>query len=445
MKGGIEMDEDVNVTEVKLTERQEEYLLYLAARGERGSGITEVAQTFGVSKASASVACTAIERYGMIMKPEHTSITLTSKGRDYIAEKLALAREVATCLTEKLGIPPVEAESEARKIVVTLQRETVDLMINSWKYPETMFHSSPDAMGLFKRVYESHVSKEQLRDPFETLERGAYQVPFSVLKKGTRELSMGDRGFLKPAELVHEEQDKMFYFRASRFSYKPMHRKLLDGLLERLWYQIGEAWYESKETEEGFFKIPEEAVRFYQDINGVVGLIRIRARASVGLRKMPESEADLTFYLRDLRRKKGQIHNLPMGTYELPFEVRKAGKSELSMGDLGFHKPGELEVQDRGAVLFLKARHVIYKPDHKKAMEGALQRLWYQVDGNWYESNRMEGGRFEIPDSALYVKKDARQYVGTVRIKARATVGIRKMPESEADIVFDLNQLREKV
>ena len=94
--------------------------------------------------------------------------------------------------------------------------------------------------------------------------------------------------------------------------------------------------------------------------------------------------------------------------------------------------------------MFLTAKELIYKPDRRKAMEGILQRLWYQVDGNWYESSRLEDGRFEIPDSALYVKKDAQQYVGTVRIKARATVGLRKMPESEADVVFNLDQIREK-
>ena len=294
------MDEEMSLNEIKLTERQEEYLLFFAARHGMGKGVSDVAQNFGVSKASASVACTALAKWGMILKPEQGGVVVTDQGWDYIQEKLWIARKVTNCLTEKLGLLPYEAESEARKMAVSLQTKTIEAMLQAWGYSDV-----PSARQLNGK---KSISQEQSTDgvkegQLKQLGYGSYQVAFEVRKVGKRERSMGDRGFLKPAELSFQEDYSAFYLRTSKFSYQPLHRKLLSGTLERLWYQIGDTWHESCETEGGYYTIPLEAVRYLWDEDGPMGQIRIRARASVGLRKMPESEADLTFYMKSANKK----------------------------------------------------------------------------------------------------------------------------------------------
>ena len=406
----------------KLTERQEEYLLYFASR-KAGKGVSDVAQNFGISKASASVACTALEKCGMVIKPDGGGIMLTEAGEAYIAGKLQTARQVAACLSAQLGLEPCVAAEEARKLVVTLRGETVALMLSHWGHPEG----------------EGPAPAEELN--LERLPLGVYQVPFEVRKAGKQERSMGDKGFLKPAELIHTEKERVFCLRASQFSYKPVHRKILDGALERLWYQIGDAWYESRETEQGCHEIPERAIRFFREVDKVMGVIRIRARATVGLRKMPESEADVVFCLEDLRRWDKPLTGFGEGVYQVPFDLHRAGETTPVTMSQAPDSPAEIEVMERGSTIFLRPEQLVLRTD--RGREAALDRLWYQVDGNWHESCRERTGCFGIPDSALYIREGDHR-LGMARILVRLDAGTRRMPEYEADLVIHLDEIRNR-
>ncbi len=169
----------------KLTSRQEEYLFLFADRDGRGKGVSEAAEQFQVSKPTAFSISEALEKRGMIEKGNFGEIRLTEEGWSYIAPKLGYLNVLTEWLESDLGLAPVLAEQEARRMVVSLLPETVRAMAESRE----------------RRRTEGSGEEEQEDAVLSELDPGTYRVFFQVCRPGSRELSMGDLGFRKPALL----------------------------------------------------------------------------------------------------------------------------------------------------------------------------------------------------------------------------------------------------
>lgn len=270
-----------------LTERQEEYLLLFAMRNGQDKCISEAAELFRVSKPSAFSVTEMLEARGMIQKGTHGEVRLTKLGWDYIHGKLQHQRELSVWLSSGLGLAPVTAEQEARRMVTCLSPETLEAILRHW------------------RAGEAAIAAASVETPLSALPPGVYEVPFLVCKKDSREASMGDRGFCKPAVLIKKECAAAVQLRPKDINYKPDHKKPLRGSLARMWYRRGGAWHETKMDESGSHVLPGEAIRCEEGPDGTAGIIRIRARASVGILGMPESEADIVFFLEQIREMQG--------------------------------------------------------------------------------------------------------------------------------------------
>ena len=273
----------------QLTPRQEEFLLFFAARSGYENSISEAALRFDVTKTTVSVVSSALVRTGMIVKSDLGEIALTPAGRRYILPKLQSARALAVCLTSRLGLLPYAAENEARKMAVYLQPETIQIMLQSWNNTPS---NSPDLPA-------DHSDPVQPSSLFSWLPCGVYPVFFQVCKPGQKELSMGDRGFQKPAKLIRNTNKSLFLLYPAQISYRMNHRKSIDGSLARLWYLKEGLWHEIQLSQDNGCILPAEVLTYQNDDTGPIGTIRIRVRATVGLRNMPESEADLVFFLSD--------------------------------------------------------------------------------------------------------------------------------------------------
>ena len=272
----------------KLTARQEEFLLFFASRDGNGNCVSEAADRFGVSKATVSVTCTALIRYDMIQKVNQGGFALTEAGWEYIDKKLRMAGSLAKYLTTRLGLAPYMAEMESRKMVVSLLPETTDAILKGWIRQEEL-----------EREAEEKARIGRLAE-LNSLACGLYALPFEVCKPEEAALSMGDRGFEKPAKLLRTANECLVLLHPAKFAYKPDHHKQMEGSLERLWYHADGAWKESAFSDEGDYEIPAESLRYLPEAEGKKGIVRIRARATVGLRKMPESEADLVFHFGEI-------------------------------------------------------------------------------------------------------------------------------------------------
>lgn len=136
--------------------------------------------------------------------------------------------------------------------------------------------------------------------------------------------------------------------------------------------------------------------------------------------------------------------HLTYGVYQLPFHVWKKDSNEPSMGDQGFRKPAILVCQEDGCSVFLFPRSFQYRLSTVKARRhtGVLERLWYSLSGVWHESPEEESGNRMIPGEALVCERGLDGHIAKVRIRVRARVPVFRMPESEADLVFLLDQLK---
>lgn len=264
----------------EMTERQREYLLLFAARNGLDRSISEASEVFGVSKPSVLSVAGALERCGMLHKSRFGEMNLTEKGWETIRTQYDQQRTLTRWLMTTLSLTPIDAEHEARRMVVTLRPDTLDKLVER----------------LCPAKKEADVGAAKLLD----CPSGLYEVPFRLQKHDSKELSMGHKGFCQPALFELGEGHCAIRLRPKPLHYQPRHAmQMLDGLLDRLWYCHKTVWYEAMKDVEGAFILPGGALRMVEGGGTHTAVLRIRARASVGLFRMPESEADFVFALDD--------------------------------------------------------------------------------------------------------------------------------------------------
>lgn len=266
-----------------ITVRQIEYLLLFATQSSCGRYIANAAEEFGVTKATASQVSTALEREGLIRKRSGNKLELTAFGWAYITPKVNQMKRIEKWMEIGLGLLPNQAEKEARRMVASLQNSTIDAMIHHWL-----------CCGIRER-------QDGLSGFFRALAPGVYQVPFQVYKKDKCELSMGDRGFRKPARLIQHKNSCFFLLYPVQLQYYSTSGKGNTGVLERLWYQRDGSWYEAEEYTDGGRVLRSGALTCVEELDGVNGFARIRARSTLSIVKMPESEADIVFDLSHMK------------------------------------------------------------------------------------------------------------------------------------------------
>lgn len=128
---------------------------------------------------------------------------------------------------------------------------------------------------------------------------------------------------------------------------------------------------------------------------------------------------------------------LPGGRYQVPFDVFKKDRDEISMGDKGFVKPAEMVVLDGKGLITLTSREIRYRSETGKRLRGKLARLSC-LYGNDFVRIKPKNSAYTIPLHYLrkLSKTPAGILCGTLRIRAEAGKCGAHMPISEADIIF---------
>lgn len=128
------------------------------------------------------------------------------------------------------------------------------------------------------------------------------------------------------------------------------------------------------------------------------------------------------------------------GEYAVNFTIYRSDGCGVSMGNLGFYHPGKLAVLGGRGVLKLRAKRITYGVGPVK-LRGSLSTLCYWGGGSYYTVERPGRGRdwrIPIPDCAVTQEQDQLQV--SLSIKARASCGVARMPESEAQLVFTVGK-----
>ena len=263
----------------KLTPRQMEYLRFFAERDGKTASITAAAEQFKVAKSTVSQLSHTLTEMGLIRKGTYGVIELTEQGRQYVMPRMDEQQQLVDWMTGELGMPPVLAEQEARKMITLLQPETVE--------------------AILRRAGGETPARQRGDELLSRLPAGAYTAQFKLLKKGEDVLSMGDRGFRKPARVLCRPDGCSFILYPKQVRYRPLQHRTYLGSLARLWYRDGQAWSEAAPAADGGYVIPGAVVR-PEEGPRPVGRVAVRVRASVNQWTMPESEAELVFELDSL-------------------------------------------------------------------------------------------------------------------------------------------------
>lgn len=252
-----------------LTARQEEFLLLFASLSGEGNAISDASSYFEVSKATVSTIVKALTENDMINKEKYGSITLSKRGENYITKKLEQTLILSDWLQNECKITPLDAEKNSRIMVTTLPQEVI--------------------LGIISNIDTNEISTKET----DVIEIKREKVDFDILKLDESSVSMGDAGFEKPALLKIIKDEMFIVLTPKKIEYRPDKRRtMLRGKLERLWYNYNDRWHEVTLNKDGSYYIP---IKYFEKDTKMK--LHIRARASVGIFTMPESEAVLVFEL----------------------------------------------------------------------------------------------------------------------------------------------------
>ena len=114
-----------------LTYAQKKYLFAIYRLGKDGGAISssDVSRIVGVSKASTVKMTQRLSDEGYIQKAPYGKIALTDSGIKEASSLFTSSLILCDFLTNKVGIPEQEADSDAVKIVAQVSENTVEKLV----------------------------------------------------------------------------------------------------------------------------------------------------------------------------------------------------------------------------------------------------------------------------------------------------------------------------
>mgnify|MGYP004568803969 CR=1 FL=1 len=123
---------------IQLTAKQIEYLLLFATWHGYDYSISEAANRFGVRLPTASRMVDILCENGCLIKESSGLIQLTEESMGIIRPLLHPLNRLTVCLESDVGLPPRQAEQEARRMIVSLEPDSITSMrryVNAAKTP----------------------------------------------------------------------------------------------------------------------------------------------------------------------------------------------------------------------------------------------------------------------------------------------------------------------
>ncbi|MDD3394749.1 MAG: hypothetical protein PHG19_08945 [Anaerotignum sp.] len=270
------------------TEAQLKYILIISALQDSCATLTSVAENMGVKKPSACRMIYQLKDLGVLKTDESMHfkrVSLTELGNSIAATLEHQQYMIYRLLIQTLGASTEVAQRQTEKLIGKLEPEVVSLM-------EMKFSGFSEEGSVNEKVYDL----KQWENP----EDGSYFIPFKIVKADSDKISMGNKGFEHPCLLFFNNEKQEIILKARDIFYKSILGKCLYGKLSALKYKnIETGMFQLAECTNSVFKLPLSEMECKYDTQGkiVSGAFRIKARATVGVFHMSESEADLVLDL----------------------------------------------------------------------------------------------------------------------------------------------------
>ncbi|WP_347490062.1 MarR family transcriptional regulator [Desulfoscipio sp. XC116] len=265
------------------TPKQLQYLFYLDFYQNSGRLVSDLAEQLGVSKAAVSQLLDFYETKGLIKRDPSGGTSLIGEAKAAAAtvkEKYELIRPFFRRMPE---LTVEMARQCALRYVCWMPRESVDGLARALIEKDKL-------NGVRWDLYDQAAGR---RFPFAD---GKCQVPFDVFKKDSDEISMGDKGFVKPAQMTVLNGRGAITLVSREIRYRSKAGASLRGRLTRLSCLYGGGFVQVKPKKNKYL-IPLHYIRKISRVpdGTLCGTLRIRAEVGRCAGHMPPSEADILF------------------------------------------------------------------------------------------------------------------------------------------------------
>lgn len=270
------------------TMRQVAFLQDLTGEPKKHGASTKIAKKYNVTTGTVSRFFQNCQKSGYLDENSE----LTEKGKQWLDYYVNIQKNLEEYF-RNLGIPEEDIPSN-----VTVMAEQMDIHVLKSILVESKRKKQHEPENKFRESDIRHICLEN------RLERGDYPVEFAVLKYGRSsniecELSMADRGFEKPAQLIHEGENSFLEMTPCEMqAISRMDGEVKSGHLSSLSYIADGIVKKAEVTADGRIRIPLTACTCHvRSESRLTCMIPINVTCSVGRVHMPESTALLIFWL----------------------------------------------------------------------------------------------------------------------------------------------------
>ena len=274
-----------------LTPFQIQLLLYYLEAEPKKRTVTDSARILGTTKWAVTRALDALEKQDVVERQENRKTVLTVSGKK-LAEKCRHQRKILEQYMQYQDIPPAQLKENAlRALSAGFSDEFMERL------------AEQEGRMRLKEIFAGHRDFHG-GDICNYLKDGSYYFPFIIYReqiKNHNNLSMANRGFENPCELIVKDHEGLVYLAVKTVSAESMSSgKKMEGRVNKMQY-LYDGEFRDGGIDGRYVYFPVTALNFIAMGKGrdtlLHGSVCLKMQCSVGDMHMPESTAIFTMFI----------------------------------------------------------------------------------------------------------------------------------------------------
>lgn len=274
-----------------LTPFQIQLLLYYLEAEPKKRTVTDSARILGTTKWAVTRALDALEKQDVVERQENRKTVLTASGKK-LAEKCRGQMKILEQYMQYQDIPPAQIKENALRAL-------------SAGFSDEFMDRLAEQEGRM-RLKEIFAGRRDFHggDICNYLKDGSYYFPFIIYReqiKNHNNLSMANRGFENPCELIVKDHEGLVYLAVKTVSAESMSSgKKMEGRVNKMQY-LYDGEFRDGGIDGRYVYFPVTALNFIAMGKGrdtlLHGSVCLKMQCSVGDMHMPESTAIFTMFI----------------------------------------------------------------------------------------------------------------------------------------------------
>ena len=274
-----------------LTPFQIQLLLYYLEAEPKKRTVTDSARILGTTKWAVTRALDALEKQDVVERQENRKTVLTASGKK-LAEKCRGQMKILEQYMQYQDIPPAQIKENALRAL-------------SAGFSDEFMDRLAEQEGRM-RLKEIFAGRRDFHggDICNYLKDGSYYFPFIIYReqiKNHNNLSMANKGFENPCELIVKDHEGLVYLAVKTVSAESMSSgKKMEGRVNKMQY-LYDGEFRDGGIDGRYVYFPVTALNFIAMGKGrdtlLHGSVCLKMQCSVGDMHMPESTAIFTMFI----------------------------------------------------------------------------------------------------------------------------------------------------